>query len=188
MNHQKLLLQIIEEEIESFLLEQVAPPAAPVPPAAPEAPATPDAPAEDTEEGSEESDTAKKIKSLASKTAIDIKKILLSDLQDGGKREEAEAIVAYVNKKEEEPTEASDEEQVPPNVKKAVDHIQKTFKFKVPEKAKEKVEKEKEEPASAAQPPASPAAPVTESRLQTTLREYLHYKRLYNKNKKSGSI
>ena len=160
MNHQTILLRIIEEEIESFLLEQAAPPAAPAAPAAPEAPATPDAaPAEEVDAEEDKDPVAEKIKALASKTAIDIKKTLLSDLQNGAKRKDAEAVIAY----------ADSEEEIPANVEKAVDHIIKTFKFKVPEKPEEQ----------------APEA-VTESRLQTTLREYLHYKRLYNKHTKSG--
>ena len=170
MNHQTILLRIIEEEIESFLLEQAAPPAAPAAPAAPEAPATPDAaPAEEADAEEDKDPVAEKIKALASKTAIDIKKTLLSDLQNGAKREDAEAVIAYVEEKEKEPKQADSEEEIPANVEKAVDHIRKTFKFKVPEKPEEQ----------------APEA-VTESRLQTTLREYLHYKRLYNKHTKSG--
>lgn len=174
MNHQTILLRIIEEEIEQFLHEQVAPPAAA--PASP--PATPDAaPAEEANAEEDKDPVAEKIKALASKTAIDIKKTLLSDLQNGGKRKDAEAVIAYVEEKEKDSNQADTEEEVPPNLEKAVEHIRKTFKFKVPEKPEETTPET-----------TTPSAPVAESRLQTTLREYLHYKRLYNKQTKSGRV
>lgn len=190
VSHQKFLLQIIEEEINRFLLEQAAPPVAPAPPADPTA-APPGTEAPPTEEGGEENtdEVAKTIKSLAAKTPIDIKKTLLASLQNGAEKSDTEDLIAFVNVNKKEQDSAENEEEIPHNIKKAVKHIIKIFKFKIPEEAKKKAEeKEKEAPAtpSAAQPPAAapatpPAAPVTESRLQTSLREYLAYKRLIQK-------
>lgn len=215
MKYQKILLQIIEEEIDRYLLEQAPPPPAPAPPATPpadpSAPADPNAspPAEEEEETSDDEDDGKiekTIKSLAAKTPIDIKKTILSALQNGAEKADTEALVAYVKKKE-EPEEDSEssadldttEEKVPENIKKAVKHIIKTFKFKVPEKAEKKAEEQEEKedegdeaeekpaaPSPAAAAPAAPpspppAAPVKESRLQTSLREYLMYKQLSQK-------
>lgn len=198
VKYQRILLELIEQEIDNFILEQ----AAPAPPATP-----PEAPTDAGAEAPEETDDAasedenkmeKTIKSLAAKTPIDIKKTILSALQNGAEKADTEALVAYVKKKEESDLEQSEEEtveEVPENLKKAVKHIIKTFKFKVPEKAEKKAEKEEEKeeqsdeaeekPAEApAAPPAAPtppAAPVKESRLQTSLREYLMYKRLSQK-------
>lgn len=207
MKYQKILLKIIEEEIDRFLTEQVAPPAAPTPPADPSAPPPADAPPEGAgeEEGKEdESDVKTALETLAAKTPIEIKKTLLSSLQNGAKRPDTETLVAFVQNKIEEPKEESGSEEedtetpVPNNVKKAVNHIIKTFKFKVPEKAEKKAsEEEKKEDETEAAPPATPAAPgapaaptppaappVTESRLQTSLREYLMYKQLSKKVKR----
>lgn len=216
MKYQKILLQIIEEEIDRFIMEQ-APATPPADPAAAPAtpPADPSAAGGGEEEGGDEpapeDKLGQKIKALAAKTPMDIKKTILSALQNGAEKEDTEALVAYVQKKEQEPdqpeedTEATEEEpkEVPENIKKAVKHIVRNFKFKVPEKAEKKAEKEKEKeegkdeeeetaeggaaPAAGATPPAAPGAPaaptppatpVTESRLQTSLREYLMYKQL----------
>jgi hypothetical protein len=205
VKYQRILLKIIEEEIDRFLTEQVAPPAAPpTPPADPSAAAPPaDAPAgeEGNEAGSGEdkSEIKTALETLAAKTPIDIKKTLLSSLQNGAERSDTEALVAFVQNKLEDPEEKSEEEEtetpVPNNVKKAVKHIIKTFKFKVPEKAEKKASEEEKKddeseaapPATPAAPPAAPAAPaapVTESRLQTSLREYLMFKQLSKKVKR----
>ena len=207
MKYQRILLKIIEEEIDRFLTEQAAPPAAPTPPADPSAVAPPegagDTAGEDDsgEGGGSEIKTA--LETLAAKTPIDIKKTILSSLQNGAERPDAETLVAYVQNKLEEPKEESDEEDdtetpVPNNVKKAVSHIVKTFKFKVPEKAEKEAKKEEEKddeseetPSAATPAPGAPAAPtppatppVTESRLQTSLREYLMFKQLSKKVKR----
>jgi len=203
VKYQTILLKIIEEEIETFLTEQAAPPTAPatsIPtsPVDPAAPATPDAsPMEDKSEddtGEDKSKLEATLKSLAAKTPIDIKKTLLSSLQNGAKKADTETLVAYVQNKEEKvPSEEEDTKaSVPENIKKAVKHIIKTFKFKVPEKAEKDAKKEEEKDnevaeeetkASSATPTPS-AVPVKESRLQTTLREYLTYKQLSQKVKK----
>ena len=212
MKHQKILLQIIEEEIEKacfaigqgIFFEQVAPPAAPAaaPPTDPTAgagspPADPNAPADaadaggGSEEGEKEEakdegdDVSKTIETLAKKATMDIKKTLLSDIQSG-KREDVEKIVATVE---------AEKDSQDKDIQQAIDNIKKVFKFKVPEKvekeAKEKAkekEKEDKEEETEATPPATPptggappAAPVTESKLQFALREYLFYKNLYEK-------
>lgn len=220
VKYQKILLKIIEEEIDKFLFEQ-APPAAPAPPTPPTPPADPSAatpPADpsasgDDSGGGEEGDDDKEepkddleqsIEKLASKTAIDIKKTLLSALQNGAEKEKTQTLVAYVTNKAKEEKQGEEEKEVPENIKKAVKHIVKTFKFNVPEKAQKEAEKKVEEdkseeeerseeesastetPAAAASPPAPtpPAAPVKESRLQTSLREYLMYKQLIKKVKR----
>lgn len=201
MKYQTILLQLIDQEIDRFLMEQ-----APPPPAAPPAEPTADAgEGKDVEVDDEENKMEKTIKTLASKTPIDIKKTILSSLQNGAEKADTEALVAYVKNKEEAPEEDSDEyddekateEKVPENIKKAVKHIIKTFKFKVPEKAEKKAEKEEEKEAdgeeeeeaptetpAAPAAPAALAAPVKESRLQTSLREYLLYKQLSQKVRK----
>ena len=203
MKYQTILLKIIEEEIETFLTEQAAPPTAPatsIPtsPVDPAAPATPDAsPMEDKSEddtGEDKSKLEATLKSLAAKTPIDIKKTLLSSLQNGAKKADTETLVAYVQNKEEKvPSEEEDTKaSVPENIKKAVKHIIKTFKFKVPEKAEKDAKKEEEkdnevaeEETKASSATSTPSAvPVKESRLQTTLREYLTYKQLSQKVKK----
>jgi hypothetical protein len=199
MKHTKFLLSIIEEEINKFLQEQAAP-AAPTPaPTAPTPPADPSA-AEDNEPDKEEdgdneaaepieaSDKLEQtLKSLASKTPIDIKKTLLASLQNGAEKEDTETLVAYVDDKDTEENipqdaEATEEKEVPQNIKKAVKHIIKTFNFSIPEKAKKKAEESKtEKEEKPAEAPAPSAPPVKESRLQTSLREYLVYKQLNKK-------
>lgn len=193
MKHKEFLLQIIDEEINRFLfVEQAPPPQTPPPPAPPAAPATPpaapdasaadpteeddetDAPTEDEDKGEGDSnDIEDEIKALAVKTPVDIKKTLLSALQNGAEQEDTEELVAYVQSKDDK---ASDtESSVPSNVKKAVTHIVKTFNFKVPERAEKKAEELAE----------SFVAPTTaESRLQTSLREYLLFKQLSQKVRK----
>jgi hypothetical protein len=204
-----MLLRLIEEEINKALIDlengtllEQTPPADP----SAAAPADPNAapPADPAAGGEEESDTsgeeesddvAEKIKSLAKKTTADIKKTLLSDMQDG-EREKAEKVIATVQEDEEN-------KEVTSDLKKAVGEIERVFNFKVSDEIKdeikkktqekkekqdkEKEEKEKTEKASevaapaAPATPAAPAAPVTESKLQTLLREYLLYKQLYEK-------
>lgn len=200
VKYQTILIKIIEEEIDRFLTEQAAPPAAPTPPADPSTVATPADTGEEEpdDSGEDESKLKTTLKTLAAKTPIDIKKTLLSSLQNGAEKADTEALVAYVQNKEEKPEEEPSEENtetpVPENIKKAVKHVVRTFNFKVPEKAEKEAEKEEEKDeesdeeetkapptAAPAAAPAPPAAPVKESRLQTSLREYLTYKQLSKK-------
>ncbi len=197
VKYQRLLLQIIEEEIDKYFLEQVAPPAAPAAPTPPTA--STDAGLEPDVsgggEGDDEGNVDKAIKILAAKTPIEVKKTILSSLQNGAERPDAETLIAYVqNKKEKESTNNSTiedtDKEIPINVDKAVTHIVQTFKFKVPEKAEKEAEKEdkasiEEKPAETPAAPAAPtSAPVQESKLQTSLREYLRYKQLSQKVKR----
>lgn len=183
------LLQLIEEEINKALsdiekgrLFEQAPPTDP----AASGPADPNAAPPADAGGEEEKDeVTEKIKALAKKTTTDIRKTLVSDMQ-GAERENAEKIIATVEQD-------GDNKEVTSDLKDAVKQIQKVFKFKVSDetkneikkKAEEKKKKEEEEKAEApagATPPAAPATPpqpVTESKLQTLLREYLVYKQLY---------
>lgn len=146
------LLQVIEEEINRVLYEQA--PAPPAPPAVPTTPpADPEAPegAEETPPPEEE-DAGKSvedtIQTLAAKTTVDIKKTILAGLQDGSTKDETEELIANVN----------GDGEAPENIKRVVHYLQKSFNVKVPE-----------EPS---------VAPVKESQLQTSVREYLLYKRL----------
>jgi len=202
-----MLLRLIEEEINKALIDlengtllEQAPPADPAaaapadPNAAPPAdPAAGGGEGESDTSGEEESDdVTEKIKSLAKKTTADIKKTLLSDMQDG-EREKAEKVIATVQEDEEN-------KEVTSDLKKAVGEIQRVFNFKVSDEIKDEIKKktqekkekedkekkEKEETKKASEAgapatPAAPAAPVTESKLQTLLREYLLYKQLYEK-------
>lgn len=187
-----ILLKLIQEEIDKACLdlengiffEQVAPPAAPTPPADPNAASSPE-PSPEAESEDAGDDISKTIETLAKKTTTDITKTLLSDIQSG-KREDVEKVVATVE---------AEENSQDKDIQQAIDKIRKVFKFKVPkkveeeakEKAKEKEgkNKETESSASAATAPAAggspPASPVTESKLQIALREYLFYKNLYEK-------
>jgi hypothetical protein len=198
------LLQLIEEEINKALsdieygmLFEQAPPADPAasPPADPVAGEGESSDSGGTEEKDE---VTEKIKALAKKTTTDIKKTLVSDMQDGD-RENAEKIIATVE-------ENGDNKEVTSDLKSAVKQIQKVFNFKVSDEVKDEIKKKTEEnkkkeeeeknkkeeekkaeaPAAGAPPaapatPAAPAQPVTESKLQTLLREYLVYKQLYEK-------
>ena len=85
-NQSKILLKIIFEEIEKYLLEQ-APPAPPADPANPSAtppadPANPSATSKSDE--SDENDPKKMIDSLSKLSDEDIRKTLLAKLQNGG--------------------------------------------------------------------------------------------------------
>lgn len=206
MTYKKILLKIIEEEIDRFLFEQ----AAPTPPAdsstltPPADPSASGSEGDKQDDGEQKDDLEQSIEKLASKTAVDIKKTLLSALQNGADKEKTETLVAYVaNKPKKEKQGEEKTKEVPDNIEKAVKHIVKTFKFNVPEKAKkeaeEKVEEDKTEsseketqpkqapaasPPATPEPPAAPAAPVKESRLQTSLREYLTYKQLIKRMKR----
>lgn len=191
------LLQLIEEEInkalndiENGMLFEQAPPADPAasPPADPAA-AGGEGESSDSAGAEEEKDeVTEKIKALAKKTTTDIKKTLVSDMQDGD-RENAEKIIATVE-------ENGDNKEVTSDLKNAVKQIQRVFNFKVSDEVKDEIKKKTEEtkkkeeeekkaeaPAAGTSPaaPAAPAAPVTESKLQTLLREYLVYKQLYEK-------
>ena len=199
------LLQLIEEEInkalndiENGMLFEQAPPADPAasPPADPAAAAGGEGESSDSAGAEEEKDeVTEKIKALAKKTTTDIKKTLVSDMQDGD-RENAEKIIATVE-------ENGDNKEVTSDLKNAVKQIQRVFNFKVSDEVKDEIKKKTEEtkkkeeeekkkkeeekkaeaPAAGTSPaaPAAPAAPVTESKLQTLLREYLVYKQLYEK-------
>lgn len=106
------------------------------------------------------------IKALASKTPVDIKKTILSDLQNGAKRLDAEKLMAQVDQEIQSGKTVEDEDAAAPdNVRSVVKNIEKTFRFKVPDKLAGESESEV----------------VQESGLQTSVREYLHYKRLLEK-------
>ena len=197
--YQQKLLDIINEEIEYFLLEQDpnAPPAptppadpsappsaspstssgsppAPTPPADPSAsggspPADPNAPP-DNDKKDDKDDIKKKIESLSKKYDEDIRKTILAKLQNGGERKEAEDILRYVEKNK---NETDPEKLVPKNVIKTIEKLQKDFDIKTPPPEPESPEKPEEKP------PAASPSPVTESRLQKLVREYLTYKKLY---------
>lgn len=208
-----ILLKIIQEEIDKACLDlenrmffEQAPPADPAaPPADPAAggPADPaagggEAPAGGGEEEKEEDEVSKTIETLAKRNATDIKKTIISDVQSG-ERDKAEEVIATVD---------AEKEEAPKSMKDAVKSIKRVFKFKVPDdvkaaaekKVKEKNDKEKKEkeekakasageaaPAAPGGAPATPpAAPVTESKLQNTLREYLFYKKLYEKENRGS--
>lgn len=180
--YQQKLLDIINEEIEYFLLEQdpSAPPA-PTPPADPSAsggspPADPNAPPDNDkkDDKDDKDDIKKKIESLSKKYDEDIRKTILAKLQNGGERKEAEDILRYVEKNK---NETDPEKLVPKNVIKTIEKLQKDFDIKTPPPEPESPEKPEEKPEE--KPPATAPSPVTESRLQKLVREYLTYKKLY---------
>lgn len=188
--YQQKLLDIINEEIEYFLLEQDpnAPPA-PTPPADPSAPpsaspsasggsppADPNAPPDNDkkDDKDDKDDIKKKIESLSKKYDEDIRKTILAKLQNGGERKEAEDILRYVEKNK---NETDPEKLVPKNVIKTIEKLQKDFDIKTPPPEPESPEKPEEKPEE--KPPATAPSPVTESRLQKLVREYLTYKKLY---------
>lgn len=173
---------MINEEIElalkdindGILFEQQAPPN-------PTAPPTTEDPKKDSEEDPEKKaeDIKKKIDSLAKSSDEDIVKTLKAGLQ-GSKSEETLAIMSKIIHGSD-----SDDDAVPENVKRVVDQFQEDFDVDVPE---EEVKPAAPPPAVPVpgQPQATPAppatpAPIKESRLQTSLREYLSYKKLYQR-------
>jgi hypothetical protein len=201
-NLSRLLKNIINEEIDLALkdinkgifFEQQAPPPDPAaaPPAAPGAdPAAPGAPPAGEEDKDDTGDAiTKKIESLAKRSDEDIKKTLKAGLQDGSKEKETMEIMSKVIN--------SIDKDTPENVKRMAIEFQKEFDIEVPADMEEDGENNKAAPAPApapavpGQPPAPPAAPATpapikESRLQTNLREYLAYKKLYQRHNSKRS-
>ena len=199
-NLSRLLKNIINEEIDLALkdinkgifFEQQAPPVAPPPdPAAAPPPAPGADPAAAPPAGEEDkADTGdaitKKIESLAKRSDEDIKKTLKAGLQDGSKEKETMEIMSKVIN--------SIDKDTPENVKRMAIEFQKEFDIEVPADMEEDGENNKAPaaPAVPGQPPAPPAAPATpapikESRLQTNLREYLAYKKLYQRHNNKRS-
>ena len=200
-NLSRLLKNIINEEIDLALkdinkgifFEQQAPPVAPPPdPAAAPAPAPGADPAAAPPPAGEEDkddtgdDITKKIESLAKRSDEDIKKTLKAGLQDGSKEKETMEIMSKVIN--------SIDKDTPENVKRMAIEFQKEFDIEVPADMEEDGENNKAPaaPAVPGQPPAPPAAPATpapikESRLQTNLREYLAYKKLYQRHNNKRS-
>jgi len=205
-NLSRLLKNIINEEIDLALkdinkgifFEQQAPPVAPppdpaaaTPPAAPGAdPAAPGAPPAGEEDKDDTGDAiTKKIESLAKRSDEDIKKTLKAGLQDGSKEKETMEIMSKVIN--------SIDKDTPENVKRMAIEFQNEFDIEVPADMEEDGENNKAPAAPAApavpgQPPAPTAAPATpapikESRLQTNLREYLAYKKLYQRHNNKRS-
>ena len=200
-NLSRLLKNIINEEIDLALkdinkgifFEQQAPPVAPppdpaaAPPPAPGAdPAAAPPPAGEEDKADTGDAITKKIESLAKRSDEDIKKTLKAGLQDGSKEKETMEIMSKVIN--------SIDKDTPENVKRMAIEFQKEFDIEVPADMEEDGENN-EEPAAPAvpgQPPAPPAAPATpapikESRLQTNLREYLAYKKLYQRHNNKRS-
>lgn len=195
-NLSRLLKNIINEEIDLALkdinkgifFEQQAPPVAPpapgadpaAPPAAPGAP-----PAGEEDKADTGDDITKKVESLAKRSDEDIKKTLKAGLQDGSKEKETMEIMSKVIN--------SIDRDTPENVKRMAIEFQKEFDIEVPADMEEDGENNKAAvPAVPGQPPAPPAAPATpapikESRLQTNLREYLTYKKLYQRHNNKRS-
>ena len=205
-NLSRLLKNIINEEIDLALKdistgifsEQQAPPVAPppdpaaAPPAAPTPPADPAAtpPAEGEEDKADTGDEiTKKIESLAKRSDEDIEKTLKAGLQDGSKEKETLEIMSKVIN--------SIDKDTPENVKRMAIEFQKEFDIEVPADMEEDGENNKAPavpavPAVPGQPPAPTAAPaapapIKESRLQTNLREYLAYKKLYQRHNNKRS-
>lgn len=175
--HTKNLLKLINEEIESYLLEQD--PSATPPPTDPNAsPADPNAAPTEATPSPEENkdDPKKKIDALAKQSDDDIRKTILAKLQNGGEKKEIEDILRYMeeNKDQKDP-----EKSVPKNLKKVVDQLKKDFGIKTPPPEPKKPEQQPQPTTTA---PATPA-PVTESRTQKLVKEYLHYKKLYLRSK-----
>jgi hypothetical protein len=179
----KMLLRIINEEIDtvySSLLNEQAPPTPDAPvlpddPAAAGAPPADGAPPTDDKKEEEEKDpdaaVKKKIEDLSREPDQDIRKTFLSKMQNGIERKEAIELLQYVVKNK---NEASKDKKVPENIKRVVDQLQLDFNIKIPPPEPEKPK------APAAAAPAAPAAPVVaESRVQKLAREYLVYKKLY---------
>lgn len=188
-NLSRLLKNIINEEIDLALkdinkgifFEQQAPPAPGADPAAPGAP-----PAGEEDKADTGDAITKKIESLAKRSDEDIKKTLKAGLQDGSKEKETMEIMSKVIN--------SIDKDTPENVKRMAIEFQKEFDIEVPADMEEDGENNKEPaaPAVPGQPPAPPAAPATpapikESRLQTNLREYLAYKKLYQRHNNKRS-
>lgn len=189
----RLLKNIINEEIDLALkdinkgifFEQQAPPVAPPPP--PPDPAAPGAPPAGEENKADTGDAiTKKIESLAKRSDEDIKKTLKAGLQDGSKEKETMEIMSKVIN--------SIDKDTPENVKRMAIEFQKEFDIEVPADMEEDGENNKAPaaPAVPGQPPAPPAvpatpAPIKESRLQTNLREYLAYKKLYQRHNNKRS-
>jgi len=177
--HNHVLLQIINEEIEHFLLEQdpnAMPPADPnASPTPPTDPNTAGATPPEEEKKDEGNDVKKKIDGLSKQSDEDIRKTILAKLQNGAEKKDVEEILRYIedNKNETDP-----EKSVPRNLKKVVFQLQKDFEIKTPPPKPEKPE-EKPSPATPSATPTPPATPVTESRLQKLAKEYLLYKKLY---------
>lgn len=198
-NLSKLLKNIINEEIDLALkdistgifLEQMAPPvapAAPAPPATPPDPAAAAPPADEADKADtgdeDKDDLTKKIEALAKRSDEDIEKTFKAGLQDGSKQKETMDILSKVIN--------SLDKDTPENVKRVATEFQKDFDINVPEEVGEEAEDMPPaapvppvpgQPPVPSAPPATPA-PIKESRLQTSLREYLHYKKLYQRTSK----
>ena len=192
-NLSRLLKNIINEEIDLALkdinkgifFEQQAPPADPAaaPPADPAAPGAPPAGEEDKADTGD--DITKKIESLAKRSDEDIKKTLKAGLQDGSKEKETMEIMSKVIN--------SIDKDTPENVKRMAIEFQNEFDIEVPTDVGEEAENNETaaaavpgQPPAPAPPPATPA-PIKESRLQTNLREYLAYKKLYQRHNSKRS-
>jgi len=187
-NLSRLLKNIINEEIDLALkdinkgifFEQQAPPGAP--PADPAAPGAPPAGEEDKADTGD--DITKKIESLAKRSDEDIKKTLKAGLQDGSKEKETMEIMSKVIN--------SIDKDTPENVKRMAIEFQNEFDIEVPTDVGEEAENNETaaavpgQPPAPAPPPATPA-PIKESRLQTNLREYLAYKKLYQRHNNKRS-
>ena len=196
-----MLLRIIEEEIDVLLMEQVAPPADPAslpPPTDPTGtpPASPDA-GEEKEDNSEDKteEINKKIKELSGKDKQDIRKNLISMLQNE-KRDDALKILGKIKDR------VAEEEMdvdVSINLQDVVDDLVQQFpelEEEVDKATLEQGEEEEETPTEGPEatatppappgqaptppaPPAAPAAPLKESRVQMLSKEYLKYRSLY---------
>lgn len=186
----KMLLRIINEEIDtvySSLLSEQAPPTPDAPvlpddPAAGTPPAGDTPPADDKKEEDPDAAVKKKIEDLSKEPDQDIRKTFLSKMQNGIERKEAIELFQYVVKNN---NEVSKDKKVPENIKRVVAELQLHFNIKIPPPEPEKPKA----PAAAAAPSApavlaAPAAPVVaESRVQKLSREYLVYKKLYLRSK-----
>jgi hypothetical protein len=158
-----LLAKIINEEIDMFLdliNEQGMPPAGPpaTPPASPEGSGEAGNKEDEKEPTNEGEELAK---SLSGKTERDIRKTILSYSQKGDKRELVSAFLEFFEENKNDP------DKVPPNLKKVVDQLENEG-FKLPHPKEPETEEQ-----------SQPAQVSEGSELQKSLREYLHYRKLY---------
>lgn len=178
MNKPLFIQKLIQEEIElvfdELLTEQDT--AGPKPPDDPNA-AAPAAGGDENKDQDSGDPVADMVKDLGTKTVTNIRKTLINDLQNGIDREKVEKLIAKTEQEK-------DKEEIPSDIVKAVKAIKRTFNFKVPEEIEKEMSAEEVKNKT---PVAQQPQPVQESKIQTILREYLHYKHLYKKYEKVKS-
>jgi hypothetical protein len=165
----KVLLQLINEEIDfclgDILTEQGMPPATPpeTPPSTP--PEAPGGASNGSEEEKDEPESGEDLaKSLVGETDRIIRQKLLRYSQEGDKRKTVADFLVFFNQN------TNDETKIPPNLKRVVNDLIKGG-FKLPQKSVEEIGT-----------PTPQGGQIAESVLQKTLREYLHYRNLYMKS------